>query len=115
MCHTKVILIQLNFLHQRRHHKGESLPVEVVQRVADKHGQEYSASVVSITWFSHGCRFGPTKLTSTGRIEDKSRGGSKLLLSDRPVLPVTVNFASGSSVQKQLLTCGEVFTISRRS
>lgn len=59
--HTQVILIQLNFLHERRHHKGESLSVEVVERVADKHGQKYCAPVVSITCCGHGCRFSPFK------------------------------------------------------
>lgn len=84
--HTQVILIQLNFLHEWRHHKGERLSVEVVQRVADKHGQKYSASVVSITCCRHGCRFSPVKeyisiyIYNRGPIQ---RERSRLLSFDR--------------------------------
>lgn len=53
---TQVILVQLNFVHERRHHKGESLPVEVVKSVADEHGQEDGRPVVSIARCGHGCR-----------------------------------------------------------
>lgn len=101
MSHTQVILIQLNFLHERRHHKGESLSVKVVERVADKHGQKYGAPVVSIAGCGHGCRFSPLKMSKT------------CCCRLRPLLPVTATFASGSTVHSQLLTCGEVFVISR--
>lgn len=103
--HTQVILIQLNFLHERRHHKGESLSVEVVERVADKHGQKYCAPVVSITCCGHGCRFSPFR-----KWQQKNKPCSCRL---RLLLPVTATFASGSTVHRQLLTCGEVFAISR--
>lgn len=53
---TQVILVQLNFVHERRHHKGESLSVEVVKSVADKHCQKYGCPVVSIACCGHGCR-----------------------------------------------------------
>lgn len=100
LSHTQVILVQLNFFHYRRHHKGESLSVKVVQRVAHKHGQENSSSVVSITCSGHDCKVCPTKIVKS---EGESRGGRKLLACDRPQLCVTLNFDSWSTVQKQLL------------
>lgn len=98
--HTQIILIQFNFLHYRRHHEGESLSVEVVQRVAHKHGQKYSSSVVFITCSGHGCK--------SERNEGESRGESELQACDRLLLSVTVNFDPGSTAHKvngQLLHC----------
>lgn len=73
--HTQIILIQLNLLHYRRHHKRERLSVEVVQCVAHKHGQKYRASVVSIAWLSHGCSL----VLKHSENSSQSRDGSVLL------------------------------------
>lgn len=88
---TQVILIQLDFVHERRHHKGESLPVEVVKSVADKHGQEYSCPVVSIACPGHGCSCGPFK------------GSQEPAWSTWSALRGTATFASGAPAG----ACGE--------
>jgi hypothetical protein len=51
---TQVIFVQLDLLHERGHHKGKGLPVEVVQRIAHKHGQENGGAVISIPCGCHG-------------------------------------------------------------
>lgn len=53
---TQVILVHLHFLHERGHHEGEGLPVEVVEHVAHKHAEKYGPPVVSIARRGHGCR-----------------------------------------------------------
>lgn len=51
---THVIFFYLDILHERGHHQGEGLPIEVVQRKAHKHGQANCAAVVSIPCGCHG-------------------------------------------------------------
>lgn len=53
---TKIILVHRHFLHERGHHKGEGLPVKVVEHVAHKHAEKYGPPVVSIACRGHGCR-----------------------------------------------------------
>lgn len=58
---TKIILVHRHFLHERGHHKGEGLPVEVVEHVANKHAEKYGSPVVSIARRGHGCRESQTR------------------------------------------------------
>lgn len=94
-CHTQVIFVQWNLLHQGGHHKRKSLSVEVVQRVANEHGQEYCGAVVSITWFSHRMLWLLEKYNILGWSHTHT-GTSRILVCQG----WAVNFAWRTTVQK---------------
>lgn len=103
---TQVILVHLHFLHERGHHEGEGLPVEVVEHVAHKHAEKYGPPVVSIACRGHGCRS-----RCRERVSQKHGNKSQLPLPPsssescacRPPArpPATATFASGSAVHSE--------------
>lgn len=52
-CLTQIGFVELDLLHHRCHDKGEGLPVEEVQRVADEHATEDGRAIVAIACGPH--------------------------------------------------------------